>query len=111
MMYNMDFLIAGLVFLVLILYHFMSRDRIENMNSREFQIFIVVGILDIVLDIVSSMMIARPQHCYAKLLMVVLTLFYLMQVMVPYALFCYTKSLCPTMMQMGKKMQLFPFRL
>ena len=105
MTYNMDFLIAGLVFLLLILVQFLGRDRVENTNSKIFQMFIMLGIGDITFDIISSVLIMEEKAEYAGILRVVLTLLYLMQVLVPYGLFSYTKSLCPTMMKMGKKLK------
>ena len=102
----MDFLIAGLVFLLLILVHFTSRDRIENMNSKVFQIFITIGIADIILDIVSTVLIVVAEPEYADLMRVVMTCFYLLQTAVPYALFYYIKSLCPSMQNAGSAMKL-----
>ena len=58
MVYNMDFLIAALVFLSLILFHFMSQKRLENATSSIFRIFIVIGILDVLLDIFCTVLIS-----------------------------------------------------
>lgn len=102
----MDFLIAGLVFLLLILAHYMNRERIENMNSKVFQIFIIVGIADIVLDILCTILITKADPDYAVLMRLMLTCLYLLQATVPYALFTYIKSLCPAMQNAGPVMKL-----
>lgn len=106
MTYNLDFLVAGLVVLVLIWVHYISRDRIENMNSRMFQIFIAIGITDIALDIWCSQLIMLAEPRYRYLLLIMTTCLYLMQVAVSYALFYYIKSLCPAMQNAGQKMKL-----
>lgn len=43
MAYNMDFLIAGLIFLLIILYHFVEQRRLDRDNNRTFFCFLLFG--------------------------------------------------------------------
>lgn len=99
MQYNLDFLIAALIFLLLILYHFMHRRKLDDLNSRIFRVLIFVGITDIVFDIVTTMLICAENPDLAPVTTAALTVFYLLQVMVPFALFLYSRSLCRTSSQ------------
>ena len=49
--YNMDFLIAALIFLLLILYHFLRQRKAGQANSRAFLFFMAVGIADILFQL------------------------------------------------------------
>ncbi|MDY3919878.1 MAG: GGDEF domain-containing phosphodiesterase [Candidatus Limivivens sp.] len=91
--YNMDFLISALVFLTLILYHFMIQRKLNNSNSRIFRLFILLGISDIIFDIITTILIMEKNPACAVVTMPVLTIFYLLQVLIPYALFCYAQTL------------------
>jgi c-di-GMP phosphodiesterase len=44
MMYNADFLIAAVVILLLVLRNFLDQKRAEDLNSRVFLFFAVIGI-------------------------------------------------------------------
>ena len=107
MVYNMDFLIAALVFLSLILFHFMSQKRLENATSSIFRIFIVIGILDVLLDIFCTVLISWEREELAILTEAALTLLYFLQVLVPYAFVCYAKSLRVTSQAQAKKIIFF----
>lgn len=53
MMYNADFLIAAVVILLLVLRNFLDQKRAEDLNSRVFLFFAVIGILDVIAELVS----------------------------------------------------------
>ena len=93
MEYNISFLIAALIFLLLQLYHFMLQRRLEDVNSRVFQFFLLVGIEDISLDIICTLLIQAERPDFAPLVRILITIFYLMQVSIPYAFMCYVISL------------------
>lgn len=93
MEYNISFLIAALIFLLLQLYHFMLQRRLEDINSRVFQFFILVGIGDISLDIICTLLISAKRPEFASIVRILITIFYLMQVLIPYAFMCYVISL------------------
>ena len=54
MMYNADFLIAAVVILLLVLRNFLDQRRAEDLNSRVFLFFAVIGILDVIAELVSN---------------------------------------------------------
>ena len=54
MMYNADFLIAAVVILLLVLRNFLDQKRAEDLNSRVFLFFVVIGILDVIAELVSN---------------------------------------------------------
>lgn len=93
MNYNLDFLIAGLIILILVLYHFAIQNCLVDTNSKIFKGFMIVGLLDITFDIISSALIntADPQMDYV--IRCSLTFFYLMQVYLPCGMFLYARSL------------------
>ena len=91
--YNMSFLISGLIILLLILYHFTEQRKLESDSNRIFQFFIIVGISDIFCDLTSSLLIMEADRRFSALTMGLLTMLYLLQALLPYALFCYTQSL------------------
>ena len=59
MMYNADFLIAAVVILLLVLRNFLDQKRAEDLNSRVFLFFAVIGILDVIAELVSNYYIDR----------------------------------------------------
>ena len=96
MTYNISFLISSLIFLVLILYHFVSRKKLNNSSTRIFRLFIWLGIMDILFDLLTTVLISHGNLSLAWLSHILLTVFYILQVLVPYALFLYCWSLCGT---------------
>ena len=91
--YNLDFLISALVFLMLILFHFINRKRPEDSNSRIFSLFILLGITDITFDIITTILISYRKPELSVLTFITLTFFYFLQILVPYALFLYSRTL------------------
>ena len=54
MTYNMDFLFVAMILLVLVLWHYYSQRRPDNLNNRTFLIFVVLGSLDVLAEILST---------------------------------------------------------
>ena len=70
MRYNMDFLVAALIFLIVLWHHFMKqRQYAGNKTEKTFQIFMMLGIGDILLDMVSTVVIdnSRPDRKSTRL--------------------------------------------
>lgn len=105
--YNMDFLIAALVLLFLLLHHFTTRKKLLNTNNRIFQLFIWLGLIDVLLDILSSLMIMNADESMNVLAEFTTSCFYLIQVLVIYAFMCYIKSLRYDLEGKLKKVVLF----
>ncbi|MCI7814778.1 MAG: GGDEF domain-containing phosphodiesterase [Lachnospiraceae bacterium] len=93
---NINFLLVSLIFLLLILYHFINHKKLENSNNRIFRLFILLGIMDILFDLVTTLLISDGEPDLTGLTLFLLTAFYILQVLVPHALFLYTWSLCET---------------
>ena len=91
--YNLDFLIAALVLLTLLLFHSHGRKRLLDINSLIFRGFILVGIVDVLFDIICTVLIQKHDPGMNGTLSSALTVFYLMQILFPYAFLCYTCSL------------------
>lgn len=60
MTYNMDFLIAAMVILLLVLWHFLGQKRAEDLNNQVFLFFAIIGILDVVAELASNYYISFP---------------------------------------------------
>lgn len=92
-MYNLDFLIAALVFLIVVAVHFGKVKSIRDTNGKIYQLFLIVGIIDILLDILSSEIINLHNPSYNTLGLIVTTLLYIFQVFVSFCLVIYGISL------------------
>ena len=94
MRYNMDFLVAALIFLIVLWHHFMKQRQFAgNKTEKTFQIFMMLGIGDIVLDMVSTIVIGNSRPEFSRILYVILLLFYLCQLLIPPVLYLYTLAL------------------
>ena len=54
MIYNINFHIAALVFLLIILFHFMEQKTLDLANNRTFLWFMIVGFVNILFDLLCS---------------------------------------------------------
>lgn len=101
--YNLDFLIAGLALLLLVLYHFEKQKKPDNTNNRIFQLFITMALVDVSFDILSSLLIMYQDPALATLTKGTLTIFYIVQLILPVALVYYAQTLRETSIQEIKK--------
>ena len=106
MMYNADFLIAAVVILLLVLRNFLDQKRAEDLNSRVFLFFVVIGILDVIAELVSDYYITSGDGDFGLAAVVTTTIFYLFQALLPYALLCYIMTLHDNKLISVKKMLL-----
>ena len=106
MMYNADFLIAAVVILLLVLRNFLDQKRAEDLNSRVFLFFAVIGILDVIAELVSNYYITSGDGDFGLAAVVTTTIFYLFQALLPYALLCYITTLHDNKLISVKKMLL-----
>ena len=106
MMYNADFLIAAVVILLLVLRNFLDQKRAEDLNSRVFLFFAVIGILDVIAELVSNYYITSGDGDFGLAAVVTTTIFYLFQALFPYALLCYIMTLHDNKLISVKKMLL-----
>ena len=106
MMYNADFLIVAVVILLLVLRNFLDQKRAEDLNSRVFLFFAVIGILDVIAELVSNYYITSGDGDFGLAAVVTTTIFYLFQALLPYALLCYIMTLHDNKLISVKKMLL-----
>lgn len=93
MEYNISFLIAALIFLLLQYYHFVLQRRLDDMKNRVFRFFFLIGFSDVFLDMVCTLLIEEENAEYVWITRILMTTFYLIQVLVPYAFAGYVISL------------------
>ena len=93
MRYNYSFLIAGLVILVLIFLHYSRQKLLDSRNNKVFRFFIIVGILDILFDIISTYLMTQNDPDLIIPAVTTLTCLYLIQTMLLFSFLCYSESL------------------
>lgn len=94
--YNLDFLIAGLVLLLIVFYHYWEYDnkqRLDSTNNRIFRFFIATALADVSFDLLSSVLIMDERPGLANMTNLVLTIFYILQLVYPLALVFYAQTL------------------
>lgn len=106
MTYNMDFLIAAMVILLLVLWHFLGQKRAEDLNNQVFLFFAIIGILDVVAELASNYYISFPNSNGEIAAMLATTIFYLLQALLPFTVICYIQTLHDNKIISAKKMVL-----
>lgn len=91
-MFNIDFEICALVFLLIIMVHFFSKYHLLTVQNAFFAFLMVVGAADIVMDIVTAYMIDYSDIVPRDLTVWVTTIFYALQVLLPVMLFLFVLS-------------------
>ena len=91
--YNMDFLIAALIFLSLIFIHFISDRKINTYRNRIFVVYMILAISDMIMDMVCSFFISLHSPVFSLPVMASTTVFYILQIIAPTCMFFYIHSL------------------
>lgn len=104
MTYNIDFLIAAMVILLLVLWYFLGQKRAEDLNNQVFLFFAVIGILDVVAELASNYYISFPNSNCEIAAMLATTIFYLLQALLPFTVICYIQTLHDNKIISAKKM-------
>ena len=104
MIYNIDFLISAMVILLLILWHFLGQKRAEDMNNRVFLFFAVLGTADVVAEFFSNYYITSYNSDMGTAAVIVTTIFYLLQALLPVTFICYIQTLYEQKIISAKKM-------
>ena len=105
MVYNMDFLIAAMVILLLILWNFLPQ-KIPQDQQQYYQIFLffaVLGILDVAAELLSNYYISLGGGDFGLAAILATTVFYLFQALLPFTLICYIVTLHDNKMISAKK--------
>lgn len=95
-----------MVILLLVLRNFLDQKRAEDLNSRVFLFFAVIGILDVIAELVSNYYITSGDGDFGLAAVVTTTIFYLFQALLPYTLLCYIMTLHDNKLISVKKMLL-----
>lgn len=90
--YNMNFLIAALGILVIVLWQIFNQRRMEDANNRVFRLIVFLGLGDIITEIISSILIMHGTSTYGGAAFAT-TIFYLFQAALPLALVYYVRTL------------------
>lgn len=90
--YNMNFLIAALVILVIVLWQIFNQRRMEDANNRVFRLIVFLGFGDIITEIISSILIMHGTSTYGGAAFAT-TIFYLFQAALPLSLVYYVRTL------------------
>lgn len=104
MTYNIDFLIAAMVILLLVLWYFLGQKRAEDLNNQVFLFFAIIGILDVVAELASNYYISFPNSNCEIVAMLATTIFYLLQALLPFTVICYIQTLHDNKIISAKKM-------
>lgn len=104
MTYNIDFLIAAMVILLLVLWYFLGQKRAEDLNNQVFLFFAIIGILDVVVELASNYYISFPNSNCEIAAMLATTIFYLLQALLPFTVICYIQTLHDNKIISAKKM-------
>lgn len=91
--YNFDFLLAGQVILLMVLYHFFTQKRLDDRNNRIFCVMLLLGGLDVLAELSSVFCIMSGFDRSGTATAITTTVFYLFQALLPYVLVCYVWTL------------------
>lgn len=92
MAYNVDFLLSALVFLLIILSHFMEQRALNTKSTKAFLSFLLLGIANIAFDLLCTLLITLAQPDLSRVTELCLTILYLLQVLVPVSLLSYIRT-------------------
>lgn len=93
MNYNIDFLLASIVLMAVVLWQFFDTKRPKDLNTRVFLILAVLATLDIVFELLSTIYMVLEHDTGGIGVMLTTTIFYLFQALLPFSLLCYIESL------------------
>ena len=92
--FNANFLWCALLLLSLILLHISRRKtKVVNLNNRIFRDIVVLGLLDVVFELVSNEFITRCTDSFCIGAIITTNVFFLFQAILPFSLLCYIRVL------------------
>lgn len=92
-MFDFDYLIAVLVFLMITWINFSKKQVLKDTNRRIFLYYLGIGVCDIILDMISSYIIGLHDPDLNQSGTIVTTLLYILQALLPYCMLIYGLSL------------------
>lgn len=91
--YNMDFLIAGLVFLIVLLVHFVRYEQLNGISGKLFWIFILEGTFAILADMVATVLCSQRNPEYNGIIIATTAVVYILEILVVFTFYIYTQVL------------------
>ena len=95
LVYNVDFLIASVVFLFIILYHFMQQQSLYLESNATFLWLVMLGIGNIGFDILCTILITMADPDFRIVTELCITILFSLQILVPNALLSHIFSQYP----------------
>ena len=93
LVYNVDFLLAGLIFLMVILAHFLRRPTLHLVNNRSFVWTLAISIAYILVDISCTVLITKSEFRLKGITEVFVTLLCMLEILVPHAFMWHVQNL------------------
>ena len=88
MSYNINFQIAALIIVVLLLHHFVTQKKLHNANTKIFTYVLVLSGLYILFNLFGTLAIMNYEPECESTILIILTVIYLFDIMLPYILYC-----------------------
>ena len=88
MSYNINFQIAALIIVVLLLYHFVTQKKLHNANTKIFTYVLILSGLYILSDLIGTLAIMNYEPACENMILMLLTAIYLFDIILPYILYC-----------------------
>ena len=88
MSYNINFQIAALIIVVLLLYHFVIQKKLHNANTKIFTYVLILSGLYILSDLIGTLAIMNYEPACENMIFMLLTAIYLFDIILPYILYC-----------------------
>lgn len=95
LIYNTDYLVAAMVFLLIVLYHFVKNRALDLEDNRLFFHLVMLGISNIVFDGICAVLISFPSPDIFRLSWFCLTILITLRILVPHTLLYYVRSYLP----------------
>lgn len=93
MEYNMSYLYASIFYLLLVLCHFLNQKKLDDLKSRMFLSFVIIGLLDLVFDIICTWIMTGGINMPVWMSKMCFTFFYVLQALIPFFLYYYARTL------------------
>ena len=88
MSYNINFQIAALIIVVLLLHHFVTQKKLHNANTKIFTYVLALSGLYILFNLFGTVAIMNYEPECESTILIILTVIYLFDIMLPYILYC-----------------------
>ena len=91
--YNIDFLVAGFIFLIVLLVYFVRYKRLDGNSGKLFWIFILEGLFCTLADIVAAFLLYQKNPIYNPMVIGATTILYMIETLVPFTFYIFIQIL------------------